>query len=198
MGQKLNNATIALCYCLCSIWYSEQGWYFRLTWKLYKILFDSQQFASCNIYYLKTYAFMECLKQTSTLQTFAFIMNWMKYHVVSSFVTYGSFFVSARDIKNWKYNSPKLFFCCSIYSLQHYAHHRKTHCCAFCQLRKLFSVGVTWKSTIDCVLLRLYPRLLKTALPTAQSSFTKLNDGTVTAHHVPLAREKSLISLTSV
>ena len=57
-----------------------------------KILFDSQRFASCNIYYLKTYASTECLKQTSTLQTFAFIMNWMKYHVVSSFVTYGSFF----------------------------------------------------------------------------------------------------------
>ena len=37
-----------------------------------------------------------------------------------------------------KYNSPKLFLCCSIYSLQHYAHHRKTHCCTFCQLRKLF------------------------------------------------------------
>ena len=43
---------------------------------------------------------MECLKQTSTLQTFAFIMNWMEYHVVSSFVTYGSFFVSARGAKN--------------------------------------------------------------------------------------------------
>ena len=42
-----------------------------LTWKLYKILFDSQRFASCNIYYLKTYASTECLKQTSTLQTFA-------------------------------------------------------------------------------------------------------------------------------
>ena len=53
-------------------------------------------------------------------------------------------------------------------------------------------------STIDCVLLRLYPLLTKTALPTAQSSFTKSNDGTVAAHHVPFAREKSLISLTSV
>ena len=41
------------------------------------------------------------------------------------------------------------------------------------------------------------PFLPKTALPTAQSSFTKSNDGTVTAHHVPFAREKSLISLTS-
>ena len=71
-----------------------------MTWKLYKILFDSQRFASCNIYYLKTYASTECLKQTSTLQTFAFIMNWMKYHVVSSVVTYGSFFVSARAIKS--------------------------------------------------------------------------------------------------
>ena len=58
------------------------------------------RFASCNIYYLKTYASTECLKQPSTLLTFAFIMNWMKYHVVSSFVTYGSFFVSARGIKN--------------------------------------------------------------------------------------------------
>ena len=48
------------------------------------------------------------------------------------------------------------------------------------------------------VLLRLYPLLPKTAFPTAQSSFTKSNDGTVTAHHVPFAREKSLISLTSV
>ena len=54
------------------------------------------------------------------------------------------------------------------------------------------------KSTIDCVPLRLYPLLPKTALLTAQSSFTKSNDGTVTAHHVPLARDKSLISLTSV
>ena len=155
-----------------------------------------QRFASCNIYYLKTYASTECLKQTSTLQTFACIMNWMEYHVVSSFVTYGSFFVSARDIK--KYNSPKLFFCCSIYSLQHYAHHRKTHCCAFCQLRKLFSVAFTRKSTTDCVLLRLYPLLPKTALPTTQSSFTKSNDSTVTAHYVPFAREKSLTSLTPV
>ena len=25
-----------------------------------------------------------------------------------------------------------------IYSLQHYVQHRKSHCCAFCQLRKLF------------------------------------------------------------
>ena len=31
---------------------------------------------------------MEYLKQTSTLQTFAFIENWVKCHVVSSFVTY--------------------------------------------------------------------------------------------------------------
>ena len=42
----------------------------------------------------------ECLKQTSTLQNFAFVMKWMKYHVVSSFVTYGSFFMPARGIKN--------------------------------------------------------------------------------------------------
>ena len=61
-----------------------------------------------------------------------------------------------------------------------------------------FSVAFTWKSTIDCVLLRLYPLLPKTALPTAQSSFTKSNDGTVTAHHVPFARDKSLISLAPV
>ena len=54
----------------------------------YKILFDLQRFASCNIYYLKTYASTECLKQTPTLQTFAFIMNWMKYHVVSCFVAH--------------------------------------------------------------------------------------------------------------
>ena len=39
-------------------------------------------------------------KTNLNLETFAFIMNWMKYHVVSSFVTYGSFFVSARGIKN--------------------------------------------------------------------------------------------------
>ena len=51
----------------------------------------------------------------------------------------------------------------------------------FFQLRKLF-------------LLVLHER----ALPTAQSFFTKSNDGTVTAHYVPFAREKSLISLTSV
>ena len=54
------------------------------------------------IYYLKTYASTECLKQTSTLQTFAFIMNWMEYHIVSSFVTYGSFLCQheASKIKN--------------------------------------------------------------------------------------------------
>ena len=70
------------------------------------------------------------------------------------------FCVSTRHqkLKKKKNNSsPKFFFCCSIYSLQHYAHHRKTHCCAFCQLRKLLSVGFTRKSTIDCVPLRLYP-----------------------------------------
>ena len=59
------------------------------------------------------------------------------------------------------------------------------------------SVGFTRKSTIDCVLLRLYPVLPKTALPTAQSSFTKSSDGTVTANHVPFAIEKSLIGLIS-
>ena len=31
--------------------------------------------------------------------TIAFIENWMKYHVVSSFVTYGSFHVSAEATK---------------------------------------------------------------------------------------------------
>ena len=52
-----------------------------------------------------------------------------------------------------------------------------------------FSVAFTWKSTINCVLVRLYPLLPKTALLTAQSSFTKSNDGTVTAQHVPFATE---------
>ena len=40
----------------------------------YKILFDSQRFASCNIYYLNRYATTECLKQTSTLQLFTFTL----------------------------------------------------------------------------------------------------------------------------
>ena len=40
--------------------------------------------------------------------------------------------------------------------------------------------------------------LPKKALPTAQSFFTKSNDDTVTAHHAPFAREKSLISLKPV
>ena len=50
----------------------------------------------------------ECLKQTSTLQTFAFIMNWMKYHVVSSFVTYGSFLCQheASTIKSTIVRNP--------------------------------------------------------------------------------------------
>ena len=65
-------------------------------------------------------------------------------------------------------------------------------------MNKILNSNSTWKSTIDSVLLRLYPFLPKTALPTAQSSFTKSNDGTITAHHVAFAREKSLISLTSV
>ena len=42
------------------------------------------------------------------------------------------------------------------------------------------------------------PPFAQTALLTAQSSFTKSNDGTITAHRVPFAREKSLISLTPV
>ena len=71
-----------------------------MSWKLDKILFVSQRFASCNVYYLKTFASSECLKQTSTLQTFAFIENWMKYYVVSSFVTYGGCLVAARARKN--------------------------------------------------------------------------------------------------
>ena len=50
-----------------------------------------------------------------------------------------------------------------------------------------------WLCTTEII-----PPLHKTALPTAQSFFTKSNDGTVTAHHVPFAREKSLISSTSV
>ena len=127
------------------------------------------------MHYLKTYASTECLKQPSTLQTFAFIMNLMKYHVVSSFVTYGSFFcVSTRHqkIKNAIVRNS-----CSavVYTACNITHTiENTHCCAFCQLRILFSIAFTWKSTIDCVLLRLYPLLPKTALPTAQS-----NDGTV-------------------
>ena len=36
--------------------------FFRLTWKLNKILFHSQLFASWNMYYLKPYASTECLK----------------------------------------------------------------------------------------------------------------------------------------
>ena len=65
-------------------------------------------------------------------------------------------------------------------------------------MNKILNSNSTWKSTIDCVLLRLYSFLPKTALPTAQSSFTKSNYGTITAHHDAFAREKSLISLTSV
>ena len=51
------------------------------------------------MYYLKPYASTECIKSKSTLQTIAFIENWMAYHVVSSFVTYGSFYVSAQATK---------------------------------------------------------------------------------------------------
>ena len=44
----------------------------------------------------------------------------------------------------------------------------------------------------------LYPFLPTMTLPTARSSFTKSDYGTISAHHVPLAREKSLISLIPV
>ena len=36
--------------------------FFQLTWKLDKIMFLSQRFASCNIYYSKAYASTEYLK----------------------------------------------------------------------------------------------------------------------------------------
>ena len=95
-----------------------------------------------------------------TIHDFANLCLYNELDEISRCFIFGDvwelFFVSARDIKNKKYNSPKLFFCCSIYSLQHYAHHRKTHGCAFRQLRRSFSVALIWKSTIDCVLLRLY------------------------------------------
>ena len=146
------------------------------------------------MYYLNTYASTECLKQTSTLQTFAFIMNWMKYHFFFFFDVWELFCVSSR---HQKYNSPKLFFCCSI-TAYNTTHTIEKPIAALSVSSDKLSVGFTWKSTIDCVLLRLYPLLPKTALPSAQSSFTKSNDCTVTAHHVPFAREKSLISLTSV
>ena len=59
---------------------------------------------------------MECLKQISTLQTFVFIMYWMKHHVVSSFVTYGSFFVSAQGIKIQKYTIVRNSFSAVVYT----------------------------------------------------------------------------------
>ena len=196
-------------------------------------------------------------KQISTLQTFAFIMNLMKYQIVSSFVTYGSFFFVGTTHQKWKIQYSETFFSAVVYTACNITHTiEKPFAALSVSSENFFSVAFTWKSTFDCVLLwvyqngtsftksndgtvivhhvpfeirycyqkilecwhcrifqetyrsrhdnyskafftwksptdcvllRLYPLLPKTALPTAQSSFTKSNDGTVTVHHVPFA-----------
>ena len=110
-----------------------RNWYNPIP--LYKILFDSQRFASCSIYYLKTYASTECLKQTSTLQTFAFIMNWMKIILFHLLWRIGPF-LCQHETSKIKNTIDRHTFCCSIYSLQHYAHHRKTTLLRFLSTQK--------------------------------------------------------------
>ena len=60
----------------------------------------------------------------------------MKYHVISSFVTYGSFCVSARAIKKNKNTIVRNSF--SAVQPATLPTHRKTYSCAFCELRKHF------------------------------------------------------------
>ena len=86
---------------------------------------------------------MECLKQTSTLQTFAFIMNWMEYHVVLSFVMYGSFFVSARGIKIKNTIVQNSFFAV-VYTACNITHTIEKHIAALSVSSEIFfSVGFT-------------------------------------------------------
>ena len=87
------------------------------------------------------------------------------------------FFVAARAIKI-KITIVLNFFCCSIYILQHYAHHRNHNCYAFCQLRKVFFRCFYMKEQHWLCPTEFIPHLPKTALPTAHSFITKSNDGT--------------------
>ena len=48
-------------------------------------------------------------------------------------------------------NCSKQFFCCCLYHSEHYAHYRKTHKFRFLS-QKTFSVALTWKRIIDCIL----------------------------------------------
>ena len=115
---------------------------FSVDMKTYKILFDSQRFASCNIYYLKTYPSTDCLKQTSTLQIFTFIMNWMKYHVVSSFVTYGSFFLCQHEASKIKNAIVRNSFSAVVYTACNITHTiEKAIAALSVRSENVFSVG---------------------------------------------------------
>ena len=97
-------------------------------------------------------------KQTSTLQTFAFIMNWTKYHVVSSFVTYGSFFLCQHEASKIKNTIVRNSFTAVVYTACNITQTIEKPIAALSvSSENFFYVGFTWKSTIDCVVLRLYP-----------------------------------------
>ena len=87
-----------------------------------------------------------------------------------------SLYVSCHKPQN--YNSPKLCFCCSINRLQHYIYRRKKN-----------NIVALFASSDFSPLFYIEQLLLN-------SPFTKSNGGTVTAHHVSFAREKSLTSFT--
>ena len=128
-------------------------------------------------------------KTNLRLRTFAFIMNWIKYHVVSSFVTYGSFLCQheASKIKNTIVRNS---FSAVVYTALNITHTIEKPIAALSVSSENFFPLVLHERAPLTVLLRLYPVLPKTALPTAQSSFTKSNDGTVSAHHFRLQKRK--------
>ena len=69
--------------------------------------------------------------------------------------------------------------------------------CFYMKEQLLFNLWISdYKFCILYFVPSLYPFLPKTVFPTAQSPLTKSNGGTVTAHHVSFAREKSLTSFT--
>ena len=101
-------------------------------------------------------------------------------------------------------NSPKLFFCCSINRLQHYVYRRRKNPllhfwsrCFYMKEQLLCNLKIfDYKFCILYSVLSLYLFLPRTALRTTHSPVIKSNGGTVAAHYVSFAREKSLTSFT--
>ena len=85
-----------------------------------------------------------------------YIVNWMTYHAVSSFVKYVSCYVSAQAIKiQWSELLSRL------YCLQQYAHHWKPIAALSVSSENFFRCFYMKEHT-DCALLRLHPSYMWT------------------------------------